>query len=72
MLAFTEDSEWFKIVDPILSDKNKGQHWVWSEPTDTSFVLQKNEGSSNKEKEEQDQDGINELDNEFNNRDVEQ
>ena len=34
-LAFTEDPEWFKVINPILIDTNKGLDSVYSEIADT-------------------------------------
>ena len=34
-LAFTEDPEWFKVINPILIDTNKGLDSVYSEISDT-------------------------------------
>ena len=34
-LAFTEDPEWFKVINHILIDTNKGLDFVYSEIADT-------------------------------------
>ena len=34
-LAFTEDPEWFKVINPVLIDTNKGLDSVYSEIADT-------------------------------------
>ena len=59
---------------PILSDTNKGLDAQYSDPADTSFILQQNEEeNSEEEQQQQEKERVNESDtNEFNDEDFEQ
>ena len=71
-LAFTEDPEWFKVINPILIDTNKGLDSVYSEIADTWLVLRQNEEENSSEEEHwQEKVRANEWDEESNDEDIE-
>ena len=51
-LAFTEDHECIKIVNPVLIDTNKRLDSFCSGPADTSLVLQQYEEENSVEEEQ--------------------